>query len=126
MDRGQILIVNLSQSRTGEPASNLLGAFLVSSLHLSAMSRADTREPDRRDFMCYVDEFQNLATESFASILSQARKYRVSLTMTCHQYLDQIGRGDIKRRVRKRRLAGEFPGWPRRRRGARFAVRRSD
>lgn len=89
MDRGQILIVNLSQGLIGESASNLLGAFLVSSLHLAAMSRADTPESDRRDFMGYVDEFQNFATESFASILSQARKYRLSLTMAC-QYLDQM------------------------------------
>lgn len=89
MDREQILIVNLSQGRVGEPASNLLGAFLVTSLQLAAMSRADIDESERRDFFCYVDEFQNFATDSFATILSQARKYRLSLTCAC-QYLDQM------------------------------------
>jgi len=89
MDDGGILIVNLSKGRIGEDASTLLGSLLVTQLQLSAMSRADIPEQTRRDFFAYVDEFQNFATESFATILSEARKYRLSLTLA-NQYLDQM------------------------------------
>jgi hypothetical protein len=89
MDRGQILIVNLSKGRIGEDASNLLGSLLISSIQLAAMARADTAEERRRDFFLYVDEVQNFATESFATILSEARKYRLSLTVA-NQYLAQL------------------------------------
>ena len=89
MDQGHILIVNLSKGRVGEDASNLLGSLLVTSIQQAAMSRADTEEAERRDFYVYVDEFQNFATESFATILSEARKYRLNLTIA-NQYLAQM------------------------------------
>jgi hypothetical protein len=89
MDSGQILVVNLSKGRVGEDASNLLGSLLITAVQLAAMSRADIVEEQRRDFYLYVDEFQNFATESFATILSEARKYRLSLTLA-NQYLAQM------------------------------------
>ena len=89
MDDGRILIVNLSKGRIGEDGSRMLGSLLVTSLQLAAMSRADVPEEERRDFFVYIDEFQNFATESFATILSEARKYRLSLTMA-NQYLAQM------------------------------------
>jgi hypothetical protein len=89
MDRGQVLVVNLSKGRVGEDASSLLGSLLITSLQLAAMSRADVREDQRPDFHLYVDEFQHFATESFASVLSEARKYRLSLTLA-NQYLAQM------------------------------------
>lgn len=89
MDEGSVLIVNLSKGRIGEDASTLLGSLLVTELQLAAMSRADVPEEERRDFFAYVDEFQNFATESFATILSEARKYRLSLTIA-NQYLAQM------------------------------------
>lgn len=89
MDEGKILIMNLSKGRIGEDASRLLGALLITKLQLAAMSRVDILEMERRDFYLVVDEFQNFATESFASILSEARKYRLSLVMA-HQYIAQM------------------------------------
>jgi hypothetical protein len=89
MDAGQILIVNLSKGRIGEDASALLGSLLVTGIQLAAMGRADVPEHHRRDFFLYVDEFQNFATESFATILSEARKYRLNLTIA-NQYLAQM------------------------------------
>lgn len=89
MDRGQVLVVNLSKGRVGEDASALLGSLLISSLQRAAMSRADVREAERPDFHLYVDEFQHFATASFAAILSEARKYRLTLTLA-HQYLAQL------------------------------------
>ena len=89
MDEGKILIVNVSKGKIGEDASRLLGAFLITKIQLAAMSRVDTPEPERRDFYLYVDEFQNFATESFANILSEARKYHLSLVMA-HQYIKQM------------------------------------
>ncbi|MDB4614170.1 DUF87 domain-containing protein [bacterium] len=89
MDEGKVLIVNLSKGRVGEDAASLLGALLVSNLQLAAMSRADTDEHERRDFFACVDEFQNFATDSFATILSEARKYRLSLTLA-NQHLSQL------------------------------------
>jgi len=89
MDEGQILIVNLSKGRIGEDGSTLLGSLLVTGIQLAAMSRADVPEKDRRDFALYVDEFQNFATDSFATILSEARKYRLSLILA-NQYLAQM------------------------------------
>ena len=89
MDAGRILIVNLSKGKLGEDASTLLGALLVTSMQLAAMSRAETPEEDRLDFSLYVDEFQNFATESFATILSEARKYRLHLILA-NQYLAQM------------------------------------
>ena len=89
MDNGQVLIVNLSKGRLGEDNSTLLGALLVTSIQQAAMTRADIPEADRRDFSLYVDEFQNFTTGSFASVLSEARKYRLSL-IVAHQYLTQL------------------------------------
>jgi DNA segregation ATPase FtsK/SpoIIIE-like protein len=89
MDEGKILIVNVSKGKIGEDASRLIGAFLITKIQLAAMSRVNIPEPERRDFYLYVDEFQNFATESFASILSEARKYHLSLVMA-HQYIKQM------------------------------------
>ncbi len=89
MDEGKILILNLSKGRIGEDNSTLLGALLITKLQLAAMSRVDTLEENRKDFFLYVDEFQNFATESFANILSEARKYRLSLILS-HQYISQM------------------------------------
>ena len=89
MDKGKIVIVNLSKGKIGEDNSSLLGAMMITKFQLDAMSRADTPEKDRKDFFLYVDEFQNFATESFATILSEARKYRLNLTMA-NQYIAQM------------------------------------
>jgi hypothetical protein len=75
MDQKKILIMDLSKGKVGEDNSALLGAMLVTKIQLAAMSRTDVPEKDREDFYLYVDEFQNFATESFATILSEARKY---------------------------------------------------
>lgn len=89
MDGKKILIVNLSKGKIGEDNSALLGAMIITRLQLAAMSRVDIPESKRKDFFLYVDEFQNFATESFASILSEARKYHLSLTLA-HQYIGQL------------------------------------
>jgi CxxC-x17-CxxC domain-containing protein len=89
MDEGKILILNLSKGRIGEDNSRLLGALLITKIQLAAMSRVDIPEEERRDFFLYVDEFQNFATESFANILSEARKYRLGLILG-HQYITQM------------------------------------
>ena len=89
MDQGKILLVNLSKGTTGEVNSKLLGLILVSKLQMSALSRADVPESQRRPFYLYVDEFQNFVTDSFATILSEARKYQLGLTIA-HQYLGQL------------------------------------
>ncbi|MFC1630069.1 CxxC-x17-CxxC domain-containing protein [Patescibacteria group bacterium] len=89
MDQRKILILNLSKGRIGEDNSRLLGALLITKLQLAAMSRVDIPEEERKDFFLYVDEFQNYATESFVNILSEARKYRLSLILA-HQYITQM------------------------------------
>ena len=89
MDEGKILIMNLSKGRIGEDNSALLGSMMITKLQLAAMSRVDTPEEERRDFYLYVDEFQNFATDSFANILSEARKYHLSLVLA-HQYIEQL------------------------------------
>jgi hypothetical protein len=90
MDEGKILIVNLSKGKIGEDNMRLLGGMIVTKLQLAAMERVDIKnEIDRRDFYLYVDEFQNFANESFASILSEARKYRLNLVVA-HQYIAQL------------------------------------
>jgi hypothetical protein len=89
MDEGKILIVNLSKGIVGEENSQFLGLIMVPKILSAAMSRADIPEEDRRDFYLYVDEFQNFATEDFAQILSEARKYRLSL-IVANQYIAQI------------------------------------
>ncbi len=89
MDTQKIFIVNLSKGRIGEDNSRLLGGLLITKLQLSAMERVDMLEKERLDFYLYVDEFQNFAVDSFAGILSEARKYRLCLTMA-HQYIAQL------------------------------------
>jgi hypothetical protein len=89
MDNGRIFIANLSKGRLGEDKSNLLGALLITQFHLAAMSRVNIHENERRDFNLYVDEFQSFTSDSFASILSEARKFRLCLTLS-HQYIDQL------------------------------------
>ncbi|MGB0757629.1 MAG: type IV secretion system DNA-binding domain-containing protein [Patescibacteria group bacterium] len=89
MDNKKILLLNLSKGRIGEDASALLGAMMITRMQLAAMSRVDIKEDDRKDFYLYVDEFQNFATDSFANILSEARKYRLNLVMA-HQYIEQL------------------------------------
>lgn len=90
MDDGKILVVNLSKGLLGEDNSSVLGAFLVTKIQLAAMSRSDIPKiEDRRPFYLYVDEFQNFATDSFATILSEARKYGLNLTVA-NQYISQM------------------------------------
>ncbi len=92
MDEKKILIVNLSKGKLGEGNANLLGSLLITKIYLAAMSRADI-DPYAAEqlppFYFYVDEFQNFANESFASILSEARKYKLALTVA-HQYIEQM------------------------------------
>ncbi len=89
MDSQKILIMNLSKGRIGEDNSALLGAMMITKIQLATMGRVDLPEEERKDFYVYVDEFQNLATESFANILSEARKYRLNLILA-NQYIEQI------------------------------------
>lgn len=89
MDQQKILIVNLSKGLIGEENAQFLGLLLVPKILAAAMSRADMREDDRKDFYLYVDEFQNFSTEDFAQILSEARKYRLNLIVG-NQYIAQI------------------------------------
>lgn len=89
MDNQKIFIMNLSKGRIGEDNSRLLGGMLITKIQLAAMERVDIPEKDRKDFFLYVDEFQNFANPSFANILSEARKYRLSLILA-HQYVKQL------------------------------------
>jgi CxxC-x17-CxxC domain-containing protein len=89
MDNKKILLMNFSKGRIGEDNAALLGAMMITKIQLAAMSRVDMPEVERNDFYLYVDEFQNFATESFANILSEARKYHLNLIMA-HQYIEQL------------------------------------
>ena len=92
MDEGKIMIINLSKGRVGEVNANLIGSMLITKIYLAAMSRADLQEKDLAklpNFYLYVDEFQSFANESFADILSEARKYKLNLTIA-HQYVEQM------------------------------------
>lgn len=92
MDTKKILIVNLSKGKVGEGNANLIGSLLITKIYLAAMSRADVGPYELEKlptFYMYVDEFQNFANESFASILSEARKYNLALTVA-HQYVEQM------------------------------------
>lgn len=90
MDEGKILVVNLSKGLIGEDNAAILGSFIVTKVQLAAMSRQDIPDiKDRRPFYLYVDEFQNFATDSFATILSEARKYGLNLTVA-NQYISQM------------------------------------
>ena len=89
MNSQKIFLVNVSKGRIGEDNSSLLGAMLITKIQLSAMERVRIPEDERKDFFLYVDEFQNFATDSFAGVLSEARKYRLNLTIA-HQYIGQL------------------------------------
>lgn len=89
MDNRKIILLNLSKGRIGEDNSRLLGAMMITRIQLAAMSRVDIPEQERKDFYLYVDEFQNFATTSFSNILSEARKYHLSLVLA-HQYIEQL------------------------------------
>jgi len=89
MDEGKILLVNLAKGSIGEDTSNLLGSLLISRFDLAALSRADTPEAERRDYTLYLDEFHNFTTQSLVLMLSELRKYRLSLVLA-HQYLTQL------------------------------------
>lgn len=92
MDEKKILIMNLSKGQIGEGNANLLGSMIITKIYLAAMSRADVSEAEMQrlpNFYMYVDEFQSFANESFADILSEARKYKLNLTIA-HQYIEQM------------------------------------
>ena len=89
MDKKQILLVNLSKGKTGDVNAELLGLVIVSKLQMAALTRADIPEDQRHDFYLYIDEFQNFITDSIATILSEARKYRLNLIIA-HQYIGQL------------------------------------
>ena len=100
MDQQKILLVNLSKGKIGDVNAQLLGLIFVNKVNMAAMSRQSMAKEDRKDFFMYVDEFQNFATDTFASILSEARKYRLGLIMA-HQYIAQLtktptGRDDTR------------------------------
>ncbi len=90
MNQGKVILVNLSQGKIGEDNAALLGAMIITSLQLAAMNRIRVTEEERKDFYLYVDEFQNFATSAFIKILSEARKYRLCLTLA-NQYIGQLG-----------------------------------
>ncbi len=98
MNSRKIFLVNVSKGRIGEDNSSLLGAMLITKIQLSAMERVRVPEDERKDFYLYVDEFQNFATDSFAGILSEARKYRLNLILA-HQYVGQLVT-DVSTKVR--------------------------
>ncbi len=89
MDKKKILLVNLSKGKVGEVNSDLLGLIIVAKLQMAALSRANMPENERNDFYLYIDEFQNYVTDSIATILAEARKYRLNLIMA-HQYISQL------------------------------------
>ncbi|MDI6733909.1 MAG: type IV secretion system DNA-binding domain-containing protein [Patescibacteria group bacterium] len=98
MNSGKIFLVDVSKGRIGEDNSALLGAMLITKIQLAAMERVRVPEEERVDFFLYVDEFQNFATDSFANILSEARKYRLNLVLA-HQYIGQLVT-DVSTKVR--------------------------
>ncbi len=89
MNEGKIFLVNVSKGRIGEDNSSLLGGMIITKIQLAAMERVRIPEDERKDFYLYVDEFQNFVTDAFAGILSEARKYRLNLTVA-HQYTAQL------------------------------------
>lgn len=105
MDNQKILLINLSKGEIGELNAQLLGMIIVSKIYNAAMARADMDQEDRKDFYLYVDEFQNFITDTFADILSEARKYKLGLIMA-HQYIAQLDEnagnniGDSKSQVK--------------------------
>ena len=89
MDEGKIILINLSKGRIGEDNANMIGSLLVTKMQIDAMSRADIPESQRKDFYLYIDEFQNFASQSFTTILSEARKYKLSL-IVANQFTSQL------------------------------------
>ncbi|MFA5967046.1 MAG: type IV secretion system DNA-binding domain-containing protein [Patescibacteria group bacterium] len=89
MDNKKILLINLAKGLTGDINSNLLGFILVSKIQMAALSRADIPESERQDFYLYIDEFQNVTTDSISIILSEARKYHLNL-IVAHQFVAQL------------------------------------
>jgi len=89
MGNQRLFIANLSKGRLGNDKANLLGSLLATQFQLAAMARTNTPEANRRDFYLFIDEFQNFSTDAFASMLAEARKYRLCLTLS-HQYIDQL------------------------------------
>lgn len=89
MNEGKIVVINLSKGKLGEENTALLGSMFITKIQQAALARAKMPESERRDFYFYVDEFQNFATDAFASILSEARKYHLDLTIA-HQYIAQL------------------------------------
>lgn len=89
MDNRKILLMKVSKGLLGEENSSLLGSMIITKMYQAAMQRAEMREEERNDFYFYIDEFQNFATDTFAEILSEARKYRLNLTIA-HQYMGQL------------------------------------
>lgn len=89
MDEGKILLINLSKGRIGEINSHLLGMVIVGKILMAALSRADMPEDERKDFYLYIDEFQNVTTDSISQILSEARKYKLNLIIA-HQFIGQL------------------------------------
>jgi type IV secretory pathway TraG/TraD family ATPase VirD4 len=89
MDNNKIFLANLSKGKIGEDVSEMLGSMLVSKFQLDVMSRANIAPEERKQYSLYVDEFQNFATESFADIFSEARKYGLGLVIA-HQYVGQV------------------------------------
>lgn len=89
MNTGRLFIANLAKGKLGHDKANLLGSLLVAQFQHAAMTRANIPEEERKDFYLFIDEFQNFSTEAFASILSEARKYRLSLALS-HQFIDQL------------------------------------
>ena len=89
MDTGRLFIANLAKGKLGADKSSLLGSLLTTQFQVAAMSRVRIPENERRDFYLLIDEFQNFTTDAFAGILSEARKYRLNLTLP-HQYIDQL------------------------------------
>ena len=94
MNEGKIVLINLSKGKLGEDNTSLLGSMFITKIQQAALARSKMREEERRDFYFYVDEFQNFANEAFSSILSEARKYHLNLTIA-HQYIAQLPQ-DVK------------------------------
>lgn len=89
MNEGKIVILNISKGKIGDENAALLGSMFITKIQQAALERAKVPEEERRDFYFYVDEFQNFATDAFSTILSEARKYRLDLTIA-HQYIAQL------------------------------------
>ena len=89
MNEGKIVVLNMSKGKLGDDNAGLLGSMFITKIQQAALARAKVKEEERRDFYFYVDEFQNFATDAFSSILSEARKYHLDLTIA-HQYIAQL------------------------------------